>query len=122
MKTNDLRKLIQSKLLTVCDDVYYCIAPSDKMYPHIVWDMSSVDLGDLSRDDVFLDIDIWDKGNSCERIEDLADSIDALLRSQNLPQDTILPTFYIVKRVNVEDTDKNIKHRVLTFSVQNYER
>lgn len=122
MKTNDLRELIQAELLTVCDDVSYNIAPTSVTYPHIVWTFSKVDIGDLSRDDLFLDIDIWDRGYSAEAIEDLADKVEALFNAANLPQDTILPTFYRSDRKTVIDEDKMIRHRILTFNIQNYER
>lgn len=122
MKTNDLRKLIQGLLMTVCANTSYENARDDNMYPHIVWDMQKVDLNDLSRDDYILDVDIWDKGYSAEAIENMADQIEAMFNVANLPQNTILPTFFRSGRVNVSDPDKNIKHGLLTFNIQNYER
>lgn len=122
MKTNELRKLIQSKLLTVCTNVSYETAKDDSLYPHIVWNLQRVDLNDLWRDDYLLEFDIWDRGYSAEAIENLADSVEALFHMENLPQTEILPTFYRSARTNIEDPDKMIKHRLLTFTVQNYER
>ena len=121
-KTKDLRKLIQTMLLTVCSDVFYETAPVDKMYPHIVWDLDRIDLGDLSRDDLILDVDLWDRNTDAKDIDDLADVVEALFNASNLPQQTILPTFFRIDRKNAPDEDKKIKHRVLTFQVQNYVR
>lgn len=121
-KTTDLRKLIQTQLLTACSDVFYETAPADKMYPHIVWDLTRIDLGDLSRDDLILDVDIWDRNTDAKNIDNLADAVEALFNAQNLPQLTILPTFFRIDRKSVPDEDKKIKHRVLSFQVQNYVR
>lgn len=122
MKTNELRKLVQTRLKTVCSDVYYEIAKDDAMYPHCVFEFSTIDLGDLHRDDVMLTIDVWDKGSSLVQIENLCDSIEALFNNANYPQQTILPTFFRVNRMSVRDDVKSIKHRVLKFQIQNYER
>ncbi|MCR5811168.1 MAG: DUF3168 domain-containing protein [Lachnospiraceae bacterium] len=121
-KTKDLRKVIQSKLVTVCTDTFYETAPANKMYPHIVWNLERIDLGDLSRDDLILDVDIWDRDYDAKDIDELADAVEALFNNSNLPQTTILPTFFRIDRKNAPDEDKKIKHRVLTFQVQNYVR
>ena len=92
------------------------------MYPHIVWDLERIDLGDLSRDDLILDVDIWDRNTDAKNIDNLADAVEGLFNAQNLPQQTILPTFFRIDRKSVPDEDKKIKHRVLTFQVQNYVR
>lgn len=121
-KTLDIRKVIQTYLLTVCDNVSYETAPADQMYPHIVWNLSRVDLGDIHRDDLILDVDLWDRNSDAADIDDLADSVEALFNANNDPQETILPTFYRIDRKNVTDEDKMIKHRVLSFQIQNYVR
>lgn len=121
-KTNELRKLIQSKLKTKCSNVYYEQAIDSALYPHCVYNFASIDLGDLIRDDLVLEVDVWDKGNSCTAIENLCDQIEELFNNANLPQDKILPTFFRISRIPVKDEDKSIKHRLLKFQIQNYER
>lgn len=121
-KTNDLRKLVQTKLKTVCTHVYYEIASDDAMYPHCVFYFSSIDLGDLNRNDLIMNVDVWDKSTSANVIENLCDDIEALFNAENLPQNTILPTFFKVNRIPVTDEDKKIRHRLLKFNIQNYER
>jgi hypothetical protein len=122
MRTNDLKKLIQTKLKTITTDVYYEVASDDALYPHIVFDFDSINLGDLSRQDYMLNIDVWSKGKNTKPIDDMCDSIEELLQGQNLPQENILPTFYLVDRRTVPDQDKDIKHRLIRFQVQNYVR
>lgn len=122
MKTNDLRELVQSKLKTICNDVYYEVAADDAMYPHIVFNFNSIDLNDLSRDDLMMEVDVWDKSKSAVAVENLADKVDELFRTQNLPRETILPTFFMESRRSVSDPDVLIRHRLLKIQIQNYGR
>lgn len=121
-KTNDLKKLIQTKLKTLATDVYYEIAADSAMYPHIVFAFNTIDLGDLSRQDYILNVDVWDKGNFTTAIDELCDKIESLLQGENLPQTRILPTFYLMDRKSIIDEDKKIKHRLIRFQIQNYVR
>lgn len=120
-KTNELRKLVKSMLLTVTKEVCYRRASDDAMYPHIVFRFKPIDLGDLHRDDIMCEINLWHKGNTAE-IEDMADKVEMLFNAENLPQDTILPTFFKVDRADVDDEDKTIEHRLIRVQIQNYER
>lgn len=122
MRTNDLKKLIQTKLKTVTSLVYHEIADEKALYPHIVFGFDRIDLADLSRQDYVLVVDVWDKGNSTTRVDDLADSVENLLQAENLPQENVLPTFYLMDERNVLDEDKSIKHKQIRFQIQNYER
>ena len=122
MRTNDLKKLIQTKLKTVTSLVYHEIADEKALYPHIVFGFDRIDLEDLSRQDYVLVIDVWDKGNSTTQVDDLAESVENLLQAENLPQENILPTFYLMDEHNVRDEDKAIKHKQIRFQIQNYDR
>ena len=121
-KTNALKKLIQTKLKTLTTDVYFETAANNALYPHIVFSFRTINLDDLSRQDYMLDVDVWDKGKNTVNVDQLADQVEALLHCQNLPQTTILPTFYLVDRKAIIDEDKQIKHRLVRFQVQNYVR
>lgn len=122
MGTNDLRKLIQSRLKEICENVFFETADNEKLYPHIVYSYETVNLDDLNRKDYIIDINLWDKDSSAVRIEDMTDIVERVFNNQNLPQDTILPTFYKVDRKIIPDEDKKIRHRLVRILVQNYER
>lgn len=122
MRTNDLKYLVQSKLETLTANVYHEIANEKKLYPHIVFEFRRIDLGDLWRQDYILEVDIWDKQDSSQRVDNLADQVENLLQAENLPQTNVLPTFYLINRQNIPDEDKEIKHRRIQFQIQNYER
>lgn len=121
-RTNDLKKLIQGKLLTLTANVYHEQARDDALYPHIVFAFKEVNLGDISRQDYILEIDVWDKGTLTTTVDDLADSVEDLFHTENLPQENILPTFYKIDRKAILDPDKTIKHRIIRFQIQNYVR
>jgi len=119
-RTNDLKKLIQTKLKTLTTNVYFEQAADNAMYPHIVFSFREINLDDLSRQDYTLNVDVWDKGTSTTAIDTLADSVEDLLHTQNLPQTYVLPTFYKIDRKSIEDPDKSIQHRLIRFQIQNY--
>lgn len=121
-RTNELKKFLQTKLKTIANKVYYEQADDGALYPHIVFNFRTIDLGDLSRQDYILEIDLWDKGTSTTAIDKMADDVENLLQGQNLPQTGILPTFYLYDRKSILDSDKDIKHRLIRFQIQNYVR
>ena len=121
-KTNELKKLIKSIISEVINTCGFKKVPKDTMYPHATFSFSSVNLGDMNRNDYIIDVDLWDKGESTKRIDEIADNLEEVFNNKNIPQDSILPTFYLMDRRNVEDEDKDIQHVLLRIEVQNYER
>jgi hypothetical protein len=120
MTGNDLRELIQGKLLTLCDNVYYFLADERRMYPHIVFNLSRSTKYDFARDDVTLDVDIFAKSEA--DAQDLADAVETMFNNLNDPQSKLLPTFFVERITNVVDADKDIRHKSVEVTVQNYER
>lgn len=126
MRTNSLRKLVKEMLSKVNaehgnKEVFYELANDDKMYPHIVFSFDNINTGDLYRHDLSLIIDIYDKSDSAYLVESIADDVEDMFNAINLPQDTILPTFYLEARRPVPEEDKSIRHRQIEVIVQNYE-
>lgn len=121
MRTNNLKKLIQTKLKSLNIPVYYKRASDSAGYPHIVFTLRSINTGDLIRSDYDLEIDIWDKGKAYDA-DETADTVEELLKSKNFPTDEVLPTFYADNRKTIDDEDKAISHIRLSFVVQTYER
>ena len=121
-RTNDLKKLITQKLKTLTDNVFYEQATDNALFPHLVFSFRTIDLGDLSRQDYILEVDVWDKGTSTVQVDELSDQVEDLLHTENLPQENILPTFYTIDRKSILDSDKSIKHRLIRFQIQNYVR
>ena len=118
-KTATLRKLINTKLQTVQGGTYHSKAPDDAVFPYKTFTLTSVSFVDV-RDDFDLCVDIWNRGD-WKVVEEVADQIEKLFRNTNLPQSTILPTFFRENRYNLEDPDKTLQHIQLRFLVQLYE-
>ena len=78
MRTNDLKKLVQTQLKTVTAKVYHEVADDKVVYPHLVFSFRRIDLNDLSRQDYVLQVDVWDRNNKTQRVDDLADEVENL--------------------------------------------
>lgn len=118
-KTADLRKLITAQLNTLTGATYYVNAKSTATYPYKVFSFRSVNLG-TSRDDIIMQVDIWDKSTDQKTIETIADNMETLFDGVNLPQSTILPTIWRDTRYPVPEDDKSLQHIEMTFYIQNY--
>lgn len=119
-KTADLRALITAKLNTVPGVSYYRGAPDDAVYPYKTFDLSRVDMADATRDDFDLCVDIWDRRRDPKNVDEIADALEDLFNASNLPQPTILPTFFRTSRYPVDDPDKDLQHTQLHFLVELY--
>ena len=118
-KTATLRKLVRETLQTVQGETYHNSAPSDAVYPYKTFALKNVFFTE-ERDDFDLCVDIWGRGD-WKVVEEIADQIEKLFRNTNLPQPTILPTFFRENRYNLDDPDKTLQHIQLRFLVQLYE-
>ena len=118
-KTKTLRKLVNEKLQTVPGGTYHRIAPNDAAYPYKTFRLSDVSFTD-ARDDLEIEIDVWDRGQDPKVAEDIADQIEALFHNANLPAPPIYPTFFRENRYTLDDPDKNLQHIQLRFLVQLY--
>ena len=124
-RTNDLAKIIHDKLSEHCENVYRGNAPTNSMFPHIVFEVDNVNAQSAPLYLYYLDIDIWHKKNGLQSIKrvinDLADDIEDSFCNQNIPTDTILPTFFLVRRFQVDDDDTKIKHIIIRSFVNLYD-
>lgn len=121
MKINELCKVVNTRLKTVCDNVFHEIARDSKLYPHIVFTIKSGSNPNLIRFDYLIDIDIWH--TNTEQIETLADNVELLFNAvTDTASSVISPTFYLDTRLSVPDEDKNIKHRLVRVQAQIYVR
>ena len=118
-KTRLLRKLVKGKLQTVQGGTYHRKAPKDADYPYKTFVISGVTFTD-ARDDMELEVDIWDRTIDPKTVEDIADQVETMFSSANLPAPPIYPTFFRENRYTLDDPDKNLQHIQLRFIVQLY--
>ena len=119
-KTAALRKLINTKLQTAPGGTYHRTASKDAAYPYKTYELTSAAFVE-ARDDLELEVDIWDRSPDQKQIEEIADQIERLFANATLPQPPIYPTFFRENRYNIEDPDKTLQHIQLRFLVQLYE-
>ena len=119
-KTKELRRLIQSQLATIPGGTYHQHPAPDAAFPYKTFVLDRAAFTD-ARDDIYLDVDVWDKGTDAKAAEDIADQVEALLGDVNLPAPPIYPTFFREYRYTLIDPDKTMKHIQLRFLVQLYE-
>ena len=118
-KNKALRKLVKEQLQTVPGGTYHRRAPKDAAYPYKTFSVKSANFTDY-RDDMELEVDIWDRSLDPKTAEDIADHIEALFHDANLPAPPIYPTFFRDDRYTLDDPDKNLQHIQLRFLVQLY--
>lgn len=100
--------------------VYYNQAPKDKNYPYAVYYLKP-DSMQHPAEHWMLHIEIYDKSDNANRIEEIADQLINELDFANTPNETILPTFYFDDRDFSRDTDKGLLIIDLRFEINNYE-
>lgn len=120
-KTVALRSAVQAKLKTICDRVYYDHAEQNAEFPYLVFNVEEVqhDYGAISCD---LEINAIDYGRDTSTCETLADNVQASLDKWRYLDDDIQFSAYCDRRNSVQEEDKKIIRRRMTFEVRMHER
>lgn len=123
-KTAALRKLVREMMQTVPGETYHKKAPSTAKYPYKVYRLSSVDFLTSDRDDIELEVDIWDRNPADDPkvAEGIADQLEALFNCTINPQPPLYPAFFREARYDLDDPDKTLQHIQLRFMVQLHEK
>lgn len=119
-KTIELRKVLTSLFETLIDEVHYDTVDDDAPYPHLQFEARET----LYRDGktiIDLEVNIFDYGTSSRVVEGLADDLQDLLHKYHFINDKIQFTCYKSTRNIVEEEDKKIRRRRLTFEIQLHE-
>lgn len=122
--TNYLRALIDTRLNSIkteygIAEIGYRLASDQKLYPHVVWDITTTTPADMGREDYLLDFHVWGKAEST--VFTIMDAIKDLFMFRNDPTANILPTFYEMSAGTVDDPDKTLIHGVVRLQCQVYE-
>lgn len=122
--TNYLRALIDTRLNSIkteygITEIGYRLASDQKMYPHVVWDITTTTPADMGREDYLLDFHVWGKAEPA--VFTIMDAIKDLFMFRNDPTANILPTFYEMSAGTVDDPDKTLIHGVVRMQCQVYE-
>ena len=121
MAMSDLRALFQRKLQEASAHVYFGTAPSSVEYPCIVWNLQELAYEDgLSLQE--LEADVMDYGEDTAPAESIADDLQQRLDHFQTLEETFEVSVYRERRQPLQENDKLVIRRRLTFQVRLYER
>lgn len=123
-RTVALRKVVVDTLTAVMPEgskIYYQQAQKEHPQIYAVYTMDLITFTD-ERYAYELEVNVMDYGTDTATVEDLADSIQAAFNKKVVINNYIGVYFYSDRRNAVEDEDRNILRRRLTFSTYLYER
>ena len=123
-RTLALRTAVVSILGTVMPEgskSYYQQAQEDHPKIYAVYTLNLIDNTD-ERDRYELEINVMDYGTDTSTLENLTDSIEKAFNKTVVINNDIGIYFYADRRNVVEEEDRNIMRRRLTFSTYLYER
>ena len=115
-KTYEMRKEITRLLKTLTANVYYDQAPDDATNPYLVYELMELN-HDEGKTLLELEINALDYGTNTTPIENLCDEIQYLLHRLSYINAFIQFRVYRGLRQKVEEEDKQIIRRRLTFEV-----
>lgn len=120
-RTAELQHIVQRKISSLSYSAYADEAPDGAVYPYVVYNLGTWSYTDV-RDDIVLDVDIWDSAANYATVEAMADAIEKEFTGEAIHEDniTVLPQFFRYLRTKVPDTDKKIKRINLKIEIQNY--
>ena len=121
MAMSDLRALFQRTLLEASAHVYFGTAPSSVEYPCIVWNLQELAYEDgLSLQE--LEANVMDYGEDTAPAESIADDLQQRLDHFQTLEETFEVSVYRERRQPLQENDKLVIRRRLTFQVRLYER
>lgn len=121
MAMSDLRALFQRKLQEASAHVYFGTAPSSVEYPCIVWNLQELAYEDGLRLQE-LEADVMDYGEDTAPAESIADDLQQRLDHFQTLEETFEVSVYRERRQPLQENDKLVIRRRLTFQVRLYER
>lgn len=101
--------------------VYYNKAPAELFFPYAVYHFKNMNSNQYPAESGILHVEIFDKADTSDRIDRIADQVIRELDFMNAPNDEILPTIYFNDRDYSHDTDKGLQIIDLRFEINNYE-
>lgn len=122
-KTIALRTVIVAKLTEVMPQwskTYFQQAQNDHPKIYAVYTIDQIDLTD-GRNSYEVEINLMDYGADTSTLENLADDVQAKFDGLIVINNDIGVYFYAERRNSVEEEDRNILRRRLTFSAYSYE-
>lgn len=121
MATADVRAYLQTRISQAAERCYDGVAQDLAEYPFVTWNLELVALENgLSLEE--LEIDVMDYGTDSSQVESIADTLTALLNHHYALEPTFQAAIYLERRRPIQENDKSIIRRRLTFQMRLHER
>lgn len=121
----NIMKFLTRELKKFSKQVFNENATENAIFPYVVFNVTSTSITEKDREDVIVEIDIWDYQkdgyDAIVNVEMLTDKIDKYLRSVRQKEGDSLLIFEKINRLSLPDEDSNIKRRQLRYVVKYYE-
>lgn len=116
----DVLTVIYNKLKEYHARVYQNVAPqTSAIFPYVVFRVPSINEKEI-REDIILEIDIWDNISDTTRLETLTTQIAKGLNRYKYIDGKMQLSSYKINQLNIPDPDQNINRRQLRFNLQTY--
>lgn len=112
----NLKRELKSILLPI-SEISFNLMPKDKIFPHIVGDLTVAQYKEGLYTFVF-DIDVWDRNETTENVDNLTEKIiESLDRLKHISSDFLF-TCYLTNIINVQSEDRTLKRNTIKFEIQ----
>lgn len=122
----DKYEYVTEQLKKSCSRVSFKRAKDNDTFPYVVYNLPSTSEVVANRDDIILEIDIWDIQRDgydvISSIENLTDTIDKSLKDIRYLDGKHLLMFQRLNRLVLPDEDKNIERRQLRYLIKSYDK
>lgn len=118
-KTIELRKQLTKIFKTVIDEVHYEVVPDTSPYPYLSFELDEI-RNVSGKSFIIAEVNILDRGKS-RLVEEIADNLQNTLHKYYFINNKIQFTSYKLVRNIVQEEDKKIRRRRLTFEIQLHE-
>lgn len=121
MATADVRAYLQTRISNAAERCYYGVAQDSAEYPFVAWNLELVAMeSGLSLEE--LEVDVIDYGTDSSEVERIADDLTAILDHHYALEPAFQAAIYLERRQPIQENDKSIIRRRLTFQVRLHER
>ena len=129
MNVIKLKTDIQTFLKTLCDRVYYERAEDTTAYPYVVFNLVDSRENEGNREDIDLEVDVWDDEQDTTVLETLVGDIDGdgdvlnasgLHRKLFYTSGQISAKCYRDRRLAIIDEEPRLRRRQLKYYIQTY--
>lgn len=120
MRTIELRKQLTTVFKTITDNVHNELQFDAPSYPYLAYELNEL-YYEYGKSVQQLEVNIMDYGTSTSAVETLADTLQNTLNKYYFINDKIQFSIYRLNRNTIQEEDKKIRRRRLTFEIQLHE-